>query len=232
MILMISMRNRKDYDQRDGATGLKRRLEQLAGQPALIMHYADACPVTVNAVKPRAIIITGSPDPWPTIRVSDLFGLDDLLHTTKIPLLAICQGHQLIGHSFNRDLRKVRRLPDEPMRKCRPGEPDTGAVKGHPGYYYADAFVEIEILRADPIFADLGRQVRVRESHRCEIKKLPRGFRHLATSAECAYEMIRHGARRLYGMQFHAEGWQKPYMGGRTIMANFFRLAGVKSVEH
>ena len=224
MILVISMQNRKDYDQRDGATGLKRRLEQLTGHPVLTMHYADACPVTVNTVDPQAIIITGSPDPWPTIRVSDLYGLNDLLHTTKIPLLAICQGHQLIGHSFNRDLHKVRRLPDEPMRKCRPGEPDTGAVKGHPGYYYADAFVEADILRADPIFAGLGRRVRVRESHRCEIKKLPRGFSHLATSTECTYEMIRHGARLLYGMQFHAERWERPYMDGRTILVNFFQM--------
>ena len=113
------------------------------------------------------------------------------------------------------------------MRKCRHAEPDTGAVKGHPGYYYADAFVEVKILRADPIFAGLGRRIRVRESHRCEVKKLPRGFSRLATSAECTYEMIRHVTRPLYGMQFHAERWEKPYMDGRTIMANFFRLAGV-----
>ncbi|MFH1478056.1 MAG: gamma-glutamyl-gamma-aminobutyrate hydrolase family protein [Verrucomicrobiota bacterium] len=230
MILVISMRNRKDYDQRDGTTGFKRRMEQLSGHPVLTMHYADATPVSVNAVNPQAIIITGSPDPWPTIRMSDLYGLNDLLHTTKIPLLAICQGHQLIGYSFNRDLRKVRRLPDEPMRKCLPGEPDTGAVKGHPGYYYADAFVEVEILHADPIFAGLLRHVRVRESHRCEIKKLPRGFIHLAKSADCTYEMIRHGARLLYGMQFHAERWETPYMAGRTILVNFFRLAGVLKV--
>lgn len=226
MILMISMRNRKDYDRQDGATGFKCRVEQLAGHPVLTMHYADASPATVNAVDPRAIIITGSPDPWPTIRVADLYGLNDLLHTTSIPLLAICQGHQLIGHCFNRDLRKVRRLPDEPMRKCRPGEPDTGAVKGHPGYYYANAFVEVNILRADPIFAGLGRRIRVRESHRCEIKKLPRGFVHLAQSTDCTYEMIRHGARLLYGMQFHAECWEKPYLDGRTILVNFFRLTG------
>lgn len=227
MILVISMRNRKDYDRKDGATGLKCRLEQLTGKPALTMHYADASPLTVHAVAPKAVIITGSPDPWPTIRVADLYGLNDLLHKTKIPLLAICQGHQLIGHCFNQNLRKIRRLPDEPMRKCRKGEPDTGAVKGHPGYYYADAFVEAELLRADPIFAGLGRLIRVRESHRCEIKKLPRGFIHLATSADCSYEMVRHGARLLYGMQFHAERWEKPYMAGRTILVNFFRLAGV-----
>src|SRR5664280_1971137 len=124
MILVISMRNHKDYDQRDGATGFKCRMEQLTGKPVLVMHYAEVGLAAVRAVNPQAIVITGSPDPWPTIRVADLYGLNDLLHTTSIPLLAICQGHQLIGHCFNRDLRKVRRLPDEPMRKCRPGEPD------------------------------------------------------------------------------------------------------------
>ena len=39
--------------------------------------------------------------------------------------------------------------------------------------------------------------------------------------------MIRHGARLLYGMQFHAERWEKPYMDGRAILVNFFRLARV-----
>ena len=75
MILVISMRNRKDYDQRDRGTGLKRRVEQLTGHPVLTMHYADACPVTVDAVNPHAVLITGSPDPWPTIRMPDLYGL-------------------------------------------------------------------------------------------------------------------------------------------------------------
>lgn len=227
MILMISMRNRKDYEQMNGSTNLKCRVEQLTGQPVPVMHYADVGRAAVRAVNPRAIIITGSPDPWPTIRVADLYGLNDLLHTTSIPLLAICQGHQLIGHCFNNDLRRTRRLADEPMRKCRQGEPDIGAIKGYPGYYYADAFMEVEILRADPVFAGLGRRIRVREIHRCEIKKLPRGFVRLARSAECKYEMIRHGARLLYGMQFHAERWEKPYMAGRAILVNFFRLAGI-----
>lgn len=226
MILMISMRNRRDYDQRDGFTGLKCRVERLTGKPVLVRHYAEINPATLRTVNPLAIVITGSPDPWPTVRVSDLYGLNDLLHATTIPILAICQGHQLLGHCFNRDLRKVRRLPDEPMRKCRPGEPDTGAVNGRPGYYYANAFVEITILCKDPVFVGLGRHVRVRESHCCEIKKLPPGFVHLAQSAECTYEMIRHGTRRLYGMQFHAERWEKPYLAGRQIMLNFFRLAG------
>ncbi len=227
MILVVNMRNRKLYEQQDGGHGIKCRVEQLSGQPALIMHYAEVGPATVRAVKPQAVVITGSPDPWPTVRLSDLYGLNDLLHTAEIPILGICQGHQLIGHCFNRDLRKIRRLPDEPMRKCRPGEPDTGALAGHPGYYYANAFAEVKILRADPIFAGLTRHIRVRENHRCEIKKLPRGFSHLATSSECAYEMIRHGEQPLYGMQFHAECWAKPYMAGRTILLNFFRLAGV-----
>lgn len=226
MILMISMLNRKDYDRAAAVCELKRRLAGLAGCPVLTVQYAAANPAAVKALRPKAIFITGSPDPWPSVRVRDLYGLNDLLHTTAVPVLAVCQGHQLIGHCFNRKLRKVRHLPDEPMRRCRPGEPDTGAVYGHPGYYYADAFVEVEVLRSDPILAGLPRRIRVRADHWCEIKKLPRGFIHLAKSAECSYEMIRHGARPLYGLQFHAEGWQEPHLAGRTILRNFFRLAG------
>ncbi|MBI2440653.1 MAG: gamma-glutamyl-gamma-aminobutyrate hydrolase family protein [Lentisphaerae bacterium] len=226
MILMISMLNRKSYDQRDGPAKLKCRLERLSGRPVRIMHYAAANPASVKAAEPKAIFITGSPDPWPSVRVKDLYGLDDLLHSTTIPVLAVCQGHQLIGHCFNRDLRKARLLPDEPMRRLRPGEPDTGAVYGHQGYYYAETFVEVKILRRDPILAGLPRRTVVRADHWCEIKKLPPGFIHLARSAECKCEMIRHETRPLYGVQFHAEEWQAPYLAGRRILLNFFRLAG------
>ena len=225
MILIISMRNLKYYDQQDGGTGLKRRFELLTGLPVLTRHYSEISPSSVSAVNPRSIIITGSPDPWPSYRVPDLYGLNDLLHDTKIPLLAICQGHQLLGHCFNRNLRRIRRLCDEPMRKCRRGEPDYGAAGGHPGYYSVDSFVRVNILRRDPVFKGLGRSIWIRESHRCEVKKLPPGFIRLAESADCACEMMRCGTRLLYGMQFHAERWQKPYFDGKTILLNFFRLA-------
>ena len=111
------------------------------------------------------------------------------------------------------------------MRKRRKNEPDTGGARGRTGYYYSDAFTAVRILRPDPIFRGLKGEVWVRENHFCEIKKLPRGFIRLAESADCRCEMMRLGDRALYGAQFHAERWERPYMDGRAILRNFFRIA-------
>ncbi len=38
---------------------------------------------------------------------------------------------------------------------------------------------------------------------------------------------MRHRARPLYGLQFHPERYTDAHPDGRTILANFFRLAGL-----
>jgi anthranilate/para-aminobenzoate synthase component II len=158
--------------------------------------------------------------------MADLYGLNDFLHTTEIPVYAACGGHQLVGFCFNVDLRKAKELFDQPMRKLRPGETDQGPYS-HPGYYVATGYQEVEIVQRDPIWKGLRGKFRVLEAHYCEVKKLPPGFDLLATSPECRLEMMKHRELPIYGAQFHAENWVEPYFDGRTIMENFFRIAGL-----
>jgi GMP synthase-like glutamine amidotransferase len=48
----------------------------------------------------------------------------------------------------------------------------------------------------------------------------------LADSEACRIQAIRHASRPLYGVQFHPERYSQRHPDGRTIMANFFGLAG------
>jgi len=137
-----------------------------------------------------------------------------------------CGGHQLIGWLFNRDVRKLKSFRDEPMRKLRPGEPDVLASY-HPGYFVETGVHTIEALQRDPIFDGLGKQFRVPEAHYCEVKRLPRGFVHLARNDNCEIQAMRHAERPLYGAQFHAENWTDDYPDGEKIITNFFRIAGL-----
>lgn len=228
MIVIISMATREAYDASDGAAGYKRRFEKLTGWPVAACHYTEASPEYLERFHPRAIFITGFGQSWETLHVPDLYPINDLLHTTEVPVYGACGGHQLIGFCFNRDLRRTKRLRDEPMRRLRPGEPDLGPVSGKWGYYVARGVHRVEIVERDPIFRGLrGRFIHVPEAHFCEVKTLPPGFKLLATSPECHIEMMRHTDRPLYGAQFHAETWQGPYTDGQTIMRNFFRIAGL-----
>jgi GMP synthase-like glutamine amidotransferase len=227
MIVVVSMQKRDDYDRSDGYTGLKVRFEKLAGCPVLNLHYSEVSPEMIARVEARAVFVCGFGYPWSDVPMADLYGLSDFLHETEVPVYAACGGHQLVGFCFNVDVRKTKELYDQPMRKMRRGEPDYGPICGNPGHYVASGYQEVEIVQRDPVFRGLRRKFRVLEAHYCEVKKLPPGFELLASSPECRIEMMKHRELPIYGAQFHAENWVEPYLDGRTIMANFFRIAGL-----
>jgi GMP synthase (glutamine-hydrolysing) len=84
----------------------------------------------------------------------------------------------------------------------------------------------VRISGDDPLFAGLGDSVVVEQRHFWELKALPAGFVQLATSDACPIQAIRHRSRPLYGVQFHPERYSERHPGGRTILSNFFELAG------
>jgi len=67
----------------------------------------------------------------------------------------------------------------------------------------------------------------VEQRHFWELKDLPEGFVRLADSEACPIQAMRHVRRPLYGFQFHPERYTEAHPDGRTILANFFRLAGL-----
>jgi hypothetical protein len=227
MIAIVSMAQLDSYNSGDGNTGMKRKFEQLTGVPATGLHFSEASPEYVARIGAQAVFIGGFGYGWDEVPVKDLYGISDFLHTTELPVYAACGGHQLLGFCFNENLRKVKQLQDQPMRKLRGVESDYAYSARVAGHYTATGFQVVDIVKRDPIFAGLKRRIRVREAHYCEVKKLPAGFELLATSAECKIEMMRHTERPLYGAQFHAESWNEAYRDGEQVMRNFFKLAGL-----
>ena len=227
MIAVVSMDQMGAYEHSDGATGNKRKFEKLTGAPVVNVHYSEVSPEYMARIKPQAVFICGFGWGWHNVRVPDLYGISEFLHETEVPVYAACGGHQLVGFCFNHDLRKVKELQDQPMRKLRGDEPDDGPRDYCSGFYMATGFSVVEVMKRDPLFEGLKKRIRVRESHYCEVKKLPKGFELLATSPECKIEAMKHADKPLYGCQFHAETWHESYLDGRRIMENFFRIAGL-----
>jgi anthranilate/para-aminobenzoate synthase component II len=156
------------------------------------------------------------------------------MRTADVPQLCICGSHQLAGFCFNGNLRKIRLLKDQPMRKMKPGDPMPRQAGGSDAaglrksaHFMAVGFYEIERLKEDPLFAGLPERMIMRCSHYCEVKKLPPGFELLARSGHCAIEAMKHRERCLYGLQFHAEQFEAPFFHGRKILENFAGIAEV-----
>src|SRR5438445_536565 len=115
------------------------------------------------------------------------------------PFLGICFGHQLIGAAYGSEVVDLGHTVRE--------------------------FKEVKLLGSDPVFEGLPSSIRVSESHRQALTRVPQGFRLLAESATSQVEAIGHQTRPIYGLQFHPERSDEKHPHGRIILQNFLRLA-------
>ena len=97
-----------------------------------------------------------------------------------VPVLGICLGMQILAAELG----------------GRVGSGDYGG--------YAD--VDVDILdEDDPLVGSLAPETRVWASHADEVKEVPEGFTHTATSDVCNIEAMSDTDRDLYGVQWHPE---------------------------
>lgn len=84
-------------------------------------------------------------------------------------------------------------------------------------------FYELTVHEPDPLFEGCGSSPVVFEAHYCEVKKLPPGFKLLASTPECRIQAMRHLYRPLVSLQFHPEQYTDGFPDGKRILENFFR---------
>jgi GMP synthase (glutamine-hydrolysing) len=98
----------------------------------------------------------------------------------EIPVFGICLGMQILADELG-------------------GRVDSGDYGS-----YAD--VDVDILDGDdPLVGSLAPRTRVWASHADEVKEVPEGFSHTATSDVCDVEAMSDPDRDRYGVQWHPE---------------------------
>lgn len=215
-------------------------VQRLVQKPTTSVAHVSDIARAAEDFKPDAIVLSGTLrdfdyyDP----RILSLF--TDFIQETKIPVLAICGGHQLVGLSFGARVVTLDKLEQHEQRENRPVE-------------YQYRFVRITALK-DPIFQSLtegaagvwqdptkeARILRVWQNHGLQLDRIPEGFELLATSYMCRNQMMvrRSGGQLIYAVQFHLEKsfedwnksrtrWEHPNESrdGRILFENFLRLA-------
>ncbi len=226
MYIFVTVQEKEQYYNEWPSGRVKARLERASGERCLIVPYQEFNMDIINELQPRAIAMSGFGGHFQSRKVEHFFGMDEVLHNADIPILCFCGSHQVLGFSFNRNLRKVKKLKDEPMRKIHPDEDLPRRAQGDPQYdlsdfFVTDGFFPIKRVKADPLFRGLPHTMIMRCSHYCEVKKLPPDFELLASSGHCGIEAMRHRDRPLYGTQFHPEAYEAPFFHGRTLLENF-----------
>ena len=105
----------------------------------------------------------------------------DIVETHQRPFLGICFGHQLLAQAIGANVRAM-------------SMPECGL---HP-------VVLNEKGQTDPLFRDIGRSVDCLQWHASEVENLPSSADILASSEQCAIQVMRVG-KHAYGVQGHFE---------------------------
>lgn len=214
-------------------------IARLVKQPTTrVAHVADLA-VTAEEFKPDAIVLSGTLRDFDFYKPEIIEAFGSFIRTTKIPVLGICGGHQLVGLSFGAHVVTLDHLEQHEQRD-RPLE-------------YQYRFIRITDPQ-DPIFGGINdpdsgiwqdytkqaRILRVWQNHGLQLDKVPEGFKLLATSYLCRNQMMvrRSGGQLIYAVQFHLEksfeDWNKTRTrwehqnesrDGRILFENFLELA-------
>jgi GMP synthase (glutamine-hydrolysing) len=204
-----------------------------------VVHLSDIARAA-DEFKPQAIILSGTLRDFDYYQPSILESFAVFIRHTKIPVLAICGGHQLVGLSFGARVVTLDMLEQHEQREDRPSE-------------YQYRFIRMTDP-SDPIFAGIhtvdadvipgtsksARILRVWQNHGLQLDRVPDGFKLLATSYLCRNQMMvkRSDGQLIYTVQFHLEKsfedwnknrtrWEHPNdsRDGRILFENFLTLA-------
>ena len=186
---------------------------------------------------PDAIVLSGTLRDFDYYQQSILDTFGGFIRATRIPVLAICGGHQLVGLSFGARVVTLANLEQHEQRSGRPQE-------------YQYRYVRIT-NPDDPIFTNIAvceepkeakgsHILHVWQNHGLQLDRVPEGFQLLATSYLCRNQMMvkRSEGQLIYTVQFHLEKsfedwnksrtrWEHPNESrdGRILFENFLILA-------
>jgi len=123
---------------------------------------------------------------------------------TDLPILGVCLGHQAIGQAFGGDVVRAKSL-----------------MHGKTSDIHHDG---------DGLFAGLPEPFVAARYHSLAVQRssLPEVLAVTAWTDDGEIMGLRHKARPIYGVQFHPESVATE--AGHTLLANFLRLAGVKTL--
>ncbi len=167
--------------------------------------YAEIRPVGTPASRLggyRGAIISGGPA---SVFEPDSPQPHPSLFRARLPILGICYGHQLLAQHLQGEVA--------------------------PGHTREFGHAVLTVQANGSIFHGLKEHQRIWMSHGDQVTKLPRGFRVLGATRDCAIAAMGDDKRRLYGLQFHPEVTHTEH--GLDILRNFlFRVCGCRGDWH
>jgi para-aminobenzoate synthetase len=177
----------------NGTSYLPALLKLLAPHEVTVIPWTKFLPK--DAESSDTVILSGGHSLTVTGHDQEYRGELDFIRETRLPIIGICLGFELIAHAFGAKLHLLE-------------EKEKGLVK-------------LIFTRPHPIFLGVP-EAEVFESHRWVVKNVPKPLVGLATSKD-GYEIIAHESKPVFGFQFHPEMFTEKTVGAK-IMNNCLDL--------
>ena len=238
-----SLRSKLEFERKISSMAcdnIAKNVIRLVRQPKTLTVHLSEIASAAEQYQPDAIVMSGTFSDFDYYEPEQLERFRQFIHTTKIPVLAICGAHQLVGWAFDAELKTLDELPLAEKRSDRLVE-------------YQYRFIKISD-KSDPIFVGIDDTssgvwqdytkdddiLRVWQNHGVQVMGVPDGFKLLATSYLCKNQMMvkRSDGQLIYCVQFHLEKsfedwsknptrWEHPNESrdGRILFENFLQLA-------
>lgn len=215
-------------------------VKRLVVDPDTRIAHLSEVSEAAEEFRPQAIVLSGTLRDFDFYHPEMIDRFSNFIRSTKIPVLGICGGHQLIGLGFGARVvtldhmqqheRRDNRIYEYQYRFIRITEPEDPVFDGiddRDSGIWQDYTIEARILR-------------VWQNHGLQLDRVPDGFKLLATSYLCRNQMMvkQTDGQLIYAVQFHLEKsfedwhknrtrWEHPNESrdGRIIFENFLRLA-------
>jgi GMP synthase-like glutamine amidotransferase len=218
---------------------------RLVKNPKTLTVHLSEVAEAAKSFAPDAVVMSGTFSDFDYYNPEHIEKATRFLKTTKIPVLAICGAHQLVGMCFGTKLKTLDNFDPAEKRSDRIIE-------------YQYRFIKITD-KSDPIFAGIAAAdteskesrvwqdytlqddiLRVWQNHGLQVEGIPEGFELLATSYLCKNQMMVKCSEGqiIYAVQFHLEksfeDWSKnptrwehlnESRDGRILFENFLKLA-------
>ena len=196
---------------------IKYRLEEVSGEPCLIIHYEKLTPALLHELEIRSVLVSGNMTEFQHYEEEKLAGLRAVFREAARPTIGFCGGAQMMAETFGSQAAAI-----DPTGA---GDMLDGNWKERPHEW---GYTPVTQLAPHPLLTDLTQEFTVMEAHYWEIKSVPDGFKNYATTDTSKIQLLAHDTLPLYGTQFHPEEWDKDHPDGRKFLENFFNLGSKK----
>lgn len=177
----------------DNGSTLIEKLSLLSPGEETVVSY-DEIPQDIS---PFSLILLSGSSKLPVYGNEDVFATEiDLIRNTKVPMIGICLGHELIAHAFNSPLTHLK--------------------SQHVG------MTEIEVVSEHEMFGNK-KSFTVYENHQYGVTEVNHELEVLAKTNH-AIAVLKHHVRPIYGFQFHPEHHADKQYGDEVYLKLFQRL--------